>query len=304
MLTEHFRCHPDIAGYCNETSYKDKLEVLTNTSRFSRLPNGRSGLHWEDVSGVCERVNSGGCYCQEEINAVVRIVSELSGNQDLDVTVGVVSPFKAQATRIKDQLEKVIKPKDWNRLNLLVETADGFQGDERDVIIFSICCQPEMPRGSLWFVSQDKNRWNVAVSRAKALLHIVGNLEFSLSSQVHHLKLLAERATRTPRTEEGVSKFESPWERKFFESLREAGLETVPQHPLGGYRMDLAVPDSKLDIEVDGKQFHLDAYGNRKESDLFRDKVITSLGWRVLRFWVYELKEDMEGCVRKVLESR
>jgi len=59
----------------------------------------------------------------------------------------------------------------------LVSTAHGFQGDERDLILFSLCGGPDMPDGAKTFLRENPNLFNVAVSRARAVLHIVGNRE-------------------------------------------------------------------------------------------------------------------------------
>ena len=87
---------------------------------------------------------------------------------------------------------------------------------------------------------------------------------------------------------------------KAFDALTEASIETVPQHPLAGYRLDLAIPDKKIDIEVDGKKYHLDEFGKRKASDIWRDMTVENLGWTVLRFWVHELNDDMDSCVERI----
>jgi very-short-patch-repair endonuclease len=150
----------------------------------------------------------------------------------------------------------------------------------------------------LWFIAQEKNRWNVAVSRAKSLLYIVGNKNFCKDSDIPHVRRLAEHA-EIENSYEG-KEFDSPWEEKLFNALQKAGVETVPQHPIAGYRLDLAIPHMKIDIEVDGVQYHRDEFGNRKSSDLWRDMTIENLGWSVIRFWVYELNENMPGCIKKV----
>src|SRR3546814_2993688 len=51
MLTEHYRCHPEIASYFNEAFYGRRLQALTDVSRL-RVPHGfDAGLHWTDVTG-------------------------------------------------------------------------------------------------------------------------------------------------------------------------------------------------------------------------------------------------------------
>ena len=67
------------------------------------------------------------------------------------------------------------------RTELLVDTAHGFQGDERDVMFFSLCCGPDMPDGSRGFITKDGNLFNVAVTRARAALRMVGNLDWAES---------------------------------------------------------------------------------------------------------------------------
>ena len=98
--------------------------------------------------------------------------------------------------------------------------------------------------------------------------------------------------------------FESPWERALYEALAKAGITPITQYPLCGRRLDMAVITNKLklDVEVDGDTYHRDRDGFRKMSDYWRDHAVTSLGWQVQRFWVYELKENMGGCVERIKE--
>jgi very-short-patch-repair endonuclease len=282
-------------------TYNNTLNVLTDEARLKGDFKGRRGLHWTEVAGSCKREASGGSKCPEEADVVAEIVREIAENKNNKFSLGVVTPFRAQANLIKSKLEKILKPKHWNDLELIVETADGFQGDERDVIIFSIACQPNMHRGSLWFVSQEENRWNVAVSRARALLHVVGNREFCLNSSIVHVRRLAEHSQNKDSGKPDL--FESPWEEKLYDALKSVGIDTVPQHPVAGYRFDLAIPNKMIDIEVDGKKYHLDEYGKRKSSDIWRDMTVENLGWTVLRFWVQELSDDMNACVQKIKKA-
>jgi len=129
-------------------------------------------------------------------------------------------------------------------------------------------------------------------------LHIVGNRDFCLNSNINHVRRLAEHAVQERTADRDP--FDSPWEKKLFDALKKTSIETVPQHPLAGYRLDLAIPDKKIDIEVDGKKYHLDEFGKRKSSDIWRDMTVENLGWTVLRFWVHELNEDMDACVDQI----
>ena len=86
--------------------------------------------------------------------------------------------------------------------------------------------------------------------------------------------------------------------------MQQAGLDPLPQVPVGYRRLDLALrdpalPECRLDIEVDGS-CHRDAGGHRKSDDLWRTLELNAAGWRVIRFWTYELREDLPGCVARV----
>ena len=115
---------------------------------------------------------------------------------------------------------------------------------------------------------------------------------------------------KTPRPKQQRSSpnpsdpFESPWEKKLYLALKEAGIDSVPQYPLIGRRLDLAVvtDNIKIDIEIDGVHYHTKSDGSRKMDDYYRDLQVGSVGWIVKRFWVYELQDDMQSCVQQIKE--
>ena len=107
---------------------------------------------------------------------------------------------------------------------------------------------------------------------------------------------------RPKKTRVSGTLFDSIWEKKLYEALREAGIETQSQYPVMGRRLDLAViqGDLKIDIEIDGVHFHTDNDGNRKLDDIYRDLQVGAAGWKVKRFWVYELRDNMDDCVKQI----
>jgi very-short-patch-repair endonuclease len=97
--------------------------------------------------------------------------------------------------------------------------------------------------------------------------------------------------------------FDSPWEERLFHALEAGGIKCVSQFPVAGRRLDLAWFEPggpRVDIEVDGDRYHRDPNGLRKIDDLWRDHQLRGLGWEVIRFWVYELRENIDGCVERV----
>ena len=66
-------------------------------------------------------------------------------------------------------MKKGLRYEDLDRVHFNVDTSHGFQGDEKDMMIFSLCAGPNMPRGSRAFLRDTGNLFNVAVSRARAV---------------------------------------------------------------------------------------------------------------------------------------
>lgn len=73
--------------------------------------------------------------------------------------------------------------------------------------------------------------------------------------------------------------------------------DIVPQHPVGKYRIDFAIPELKFGIEIDGLAYH-----NGQDSfmkDRSRQREIESQGWRIVRFAAKEVSLDVDKCFRE-----
>lgn len=299
LLRQHYRCHPEIAQYANTAFYRGSLEVVTATDRLRIPPGVRPGLNWTHVAGEVEPAATG-AICREEIAQIIEFLIDLQ-SQRYSGSIGVVTPFKHQMIRLRDAVEAKLSREFVDQTRLLVSTAHGFQGDERDLLLLSLSCGPGMPDGALRFVADGPNLFNVAVTRARAVLNIVGNRDWALESGVFFLQSCARLSLDgAKQLAPAADLFESPWERILAHALEAAGIRTTPQYRIAGRRLDLAVLDPiKLDIEVDGEH-HRTASGGRKDDDCWRDLQMQSLGWKVCRFWVYELRDDLAGCTEKV----
>lgn len=311
LLNEHFRCHPDIAAYFNEAFYGRRLTSVTDTSKL-QIPKGfKPGLHWTHLESVVLAGRSigmaGSVYSDSEAEAIVEKLEELVAIE-FEGSVGIVTFFAPQAKRINELVNNKISSTDLGRLNVKVFTANKFQGDERDVILLSFCLSPGMPSGARNFLLKEKRLLNVAISRARAVCHIFGNKKFAAICGIPHIEILVRRvdSAAVPYMTQIDDRFDSPWEKHLYEALVERGLNPIPQHPVAGRFLDLAIIDDSrtpplhLDIEVDGVAFHTDADGNRLATDLWRDHQLRGLGWSILRFWVYELRDDLEGCLDRI----
>ena len=296
LLTDQFRSAPDIVDYVSRAFYKGRLVAQRTDEEFQPPRDYRPGLHWEDVRGQTGR-EDGGNINRAEAEFILARIRILTEEADFDGSVGVISPFNAQVGLISRLAAAALTEAERDRIRLRVGTVDRWQGGEADVIFFSLVTAAGAPSSATSFLSRERRRINVAVSRARAVAVMVGDLGWARACGIAHISDLADRATR-PR-EQPLRGYDSRWERRMHEALRRRGLEAQPQYPVGSRSLDFALfgDGVRLDLEVDGRTWHIGAGGSRKTADRQRDRELTARGWKVRRFWVHELAADMEGCL-------
>lgn len=296
LLPDQFRSAPDIVDYTSEVFYGGRLRARRSDDSFSPPRDWRPGLRWQDVRGPCGR-EDGGNISRPEAEWIVDELARLAGEGGFDGSVGVISPFNAQVGLIRRLIEGRIPAETRARMKLVIDTVDGWQGGEADVIFLSLAVGPGAAQSAIGFLQKDRRRFNVAVSRARAVAVVVGDLDWAQGCGIAHLEILARRATQPPPGPQRG--FDSLWERRMDTALRARGLDPKPQYPVGRRSLDFALFEGavKLDLEVDGRRWHTGAGGERKTADRLRDRELIGLGWKVRRFWVDELAKDMEACL-------
>lgn len=168
MLKYHYRCVPEIANFCNSLCYGNQMIIQTNPKP-SRLGANLIAIHVEGQ--ISDHVN------KPEIAQVEAVIEELLAagyclnSPNNYNTIGVISPYRRQADALTDRLQAR-----WPKFPLdSLGTVHTFQGGQKSAIIISTRqCQV---KDSLWFINRTPNLLNVAVSRARELLILVGNLD-------------------------------------------------------------------------------------------------------------------------------
>ena len=289
MLKEHFRCLPGIADFFSKNFYRNNLIIRTD-SNAQKIPtcfDAEDSIQWIDIKGTID----------DEIEEAVKVLEKIK-KSGYTGSIGIICPLDFVVSKINEKLQFMNGYKD-----VTVNTAYGFQGGQRDTIIFVMAYTSEIAAGRLWYITDKENNniYNVTVSRAKACLILVGNRNLFRQNANPVLKSLAHY----PLPPEEIDyRFDSKLEEKLFFALKEHGIYTNLQWPVGSYRLDLAYINGtqKIDIEVDGYQYHFTASGNRKRRDIIRDEYVTKCGWKVIRFTGSLVKNDIKSCVEKVRE--
>lgn len=189
---------------------------------------------------------------------------------------------------------------------VIVKNLENIQGDERDVILFSITFSRDaagkLPM-TFGAINRDggERRLNVAVTRARRELKVFSgiraddiDLARSKARGVEHLKAFLDYAVRgaiaLPAQDAGSQgELESPFEEAVAAQLEGRGWQVVPQVGVSGYRIDLGIkhPDHPgvylAGVECDGATYHSAA--TARDRDKVREQVLRGLGWTILRVW-------------------
>jgi len=158
FLETTYRLHPDICGYVSEEFYEGRLRPDPSTG--DRTTPFGTGLRFV-------RVEHGGCRQESEQEAEL-VAGEVERLLAAGVPAGeimVVAPYNAQVNLLRERLPDDVP----------VGTVDKFQGQEADVVLYSMASSSgeDVPRGLEFLLS--RNRLNVAVSRARCLAYLVAS---------------------------------------------------------------------------------------------------------------------------------
>lgn len=164
-----------------DTQYRMSNQIgcmISNLFYNGSLKNGRNediedGLTWITYSPSAawpvsaeessERPN---IYNEDECDIVAALVKDIINESTRDVSIAVIAPYRAQVSYLRKACG--------NYKGVKIDTVDGFQGKECDIVVFSVT----RTCGSYRFLA-DRRRMNVALSRAKDRIIIVGNKEYS-----------------------------------------------------------------------------------------------------------------------------
>ena len=201
MLDTQFRMHPDIADFISETFYEGKIKNGVSAEErnfsFGEFRSAVCLLSTSDQKNRFEKWNEHSCSNPLEAEYVGRVVEDLlaaldegsveGGPSDKPLSLAVITPYANQVDLLHKKLAGCFRNTD--RIVFSAEdiaSVDRFQGDERDVVIASFVRSPDVNSGKrtpkLTFV-HDLKRMNVAFSRARRMLILVGDIKALESSR-------------------------------------------------------------------------------------------------------------------------
>ncbi|WP_197379976.1 DUF3320 domain-containing protein [Mycolicibacterium mengxianglii] len=326
-LNWHYRSrHEDLIAFSNYKFYDGSLVTYPSASD----QGADVGVEFIDAAGTYRR-GGGSDNPIEAAKVAERVLHHFTTRPNL--TLGVVTFSTAQSDAINDAVAKARENRrdldrffdENDRLNaFFVKSLESVQGDERDVILFSIGYGPdEAGKVTTNFGVLNKpkgwRRLNVAITRARQRVEVVasmrsGQIPPSENENVGYLRSYldyAERGTASLALNIGSNGLgpESPFEESVMKTVQDWGYIVEPQVGSAGFRIDLGVRHPALPgmfaigVECDGYQYH--SAPAARDRDRLRDAVLTGLGWRLHRIWGtawYRNRADEEKRLRTAIE--
>lgn len=324
-LSWHYRSrHESLIAFSNHRYYGGGLVTFP-----SPITDDRA-VSFHMVKGRYEK--GGARINQQEAQALVSdLVGRLKrpGFRESGLTIGVVT-FNSEQQRLIEDLLDDERRKDpslepyFSEIELepvFVKNLESVQGDERDIMYFSITYGPDIAGTvSMNFgpLNRDggERRLNVAVTRARHELRVFSSLrgeQMDLSrtkaNGVRDLKHFLEFAELGPRAlaeahHGSHGDFESPFEASVATALGRKGWQVHTQIGASSFRVDLGVvhPDFPgrylAGVECDGATYHRAA--TARDRDKLREQVLRGLGWEIVRIWSTDWWVNPGGTLERV----
>ncbi len=325
-LRWHYRSrHEDLIAFSNHQFYDDTL--ITFPSAIADHDGlGVKLLYVPD--GIYDR--GGRRDNPREAEVVSDLVFE-HFNKYPHKTLGVVTFSIAQMEAVEEAIETRLKDepefehffKEDRLEGFFVKNLENVQGDERDIMLFSVGYgRDKQGQMLLNFGPLNKpggeRRLNVAVTRAREKIIIVTSIKASdidpkatnaLGVQTLHdyLNYAEKEPEASNLTQCQTSKIESLLEKNVAEEIQRMDYNIVPQVGCSGYRIDIGVIDPAnpgcylLGVECDGATYR--ASKSARDRDRLREQVLKQLGWRIHRVWSPAWVARRESEIRRLKEA-
>ena len=300
LLDEHFRSLPPIINYSNKEFYGGRIKVMR------RNDNSKKVL--ETVVVPDGKVDFDATRNLPEIEALVKrlheiVVEDERKNPDNPVSIGIISPFRAQVEQLKISVAKVLSEHMMEKHQIEIGTAHTFQGDERDIILISWAYANNSFPQSLIFL-QKPNLFNVAITRARyQMINFISKDPRELPEGIlrSYLGFVQEyedrfRLSKSDDFDENI--YKNIFEKEVADALRELGHEVTCGVDIAGLSVDLLV-DNKFVIECDGVEDKTPF----KVSNMKKQAIIERSGLKVSRISKREWLYSPKACIDRVINN-
>jgi len=318
ILNEHFRSLPMLAEFTSEQFYKDEnqeglrimtavpdkkalnafadIEVSTKRESNSQINKGEVDKAFEVVTSFARGLP---CELTKEVFSMPHL-------QNKNITVGIVCFIRDQVKYMNEEALKRFTDEEQEKIALMIGTPEEFQGNERDVMIFTPAIDEDQTRSKTHM--EDPKRFNVATSRSRYFTYFIhGKLPTNMLLMQQMLTKMGQGKEDVLEMDMGhlpigwtykKSECESDFELVVADVLEDIRDKEYPdrlalynQVRTCGYRLDFVAYDKiskkAVGIEVDGKHHYLDDGSSYTDEHLERANALKRAGWviKYLPYW-------------------
>ncbi|MFA7658274.1 MAG: AAA domain-containing protein [Candidatus Gastranaerophilaceae bacterium] len=298
LLDEHFRSLPPVINFSNREFYGDRIRIMRRNSdaikvlELIQVPDGK--------------VDSDATRNLPEVEAVVAklqeiIIEDERKNPDNPVSIGIISPFRAQVEQLRTSVARVLSEHMIRKHRIEIGTAHTFQGDERDIILMSWAFANNSFVQSLTFL-QKPNLFNVAITRARfKMINFTSKNPRELPEGLFRSYLnyvqeyeIKQKAIENKELEENF--YKNNFEKEVAQTIRDLGREAQAGVEIAGFSLDLLV-DDKIAIECDGVE------DNKRllMPNMRKQAILERSGFKINRITYREWQYSPQACLDRVL---
>ena len=341
-LTYHYRSkNEELIDFSNYAFYDGKLQIAPNISKNV----GNKPIERIKVNGKwLGRRN------EAEADAVVALLKKLIKNKKNKSSIGIITFNTEQENAIEDAIDEECQKdsafrdafiREQNRrennedTSIFIKNLENVQGDERDIIIFSIgYARNEYGKVVAHFgplsVEGGENRLNVAITRAKEKIYVITSIEPEelvvegtknagpkiFKSYLKYVRAVSNKKNKEtqfildsfkpslPQTQ--ADEVVNQLEYEIKEALVKLGYSVETNLGNTDYKLSLAVYDKTKDRYLLGIECDYAAFKSSDsilERDVYRNKFLESRGWSIMRVWSRDWWMNKEKVINSIVKA-
>ena len=341
-LTYHYRSkNEELINFSNYAFYDGKLQIAPNISK-------------NIGSKPIERIKVNGRWLgrrnDEEAKAVAMLLKKLLKNKKNKSSIGIITFNTEQEYAIEDAIDAECQKdsafrdaflREQNRkednedASIFIKNLENVQGDERDIIIFSIgYARNEYGKVVAHFgplsIEGGENRLNVAITRAKEKIYVITSIEPEellvegtknagpkiFKSYLKYVRAVSNKKPKEvgyildsfkpalPEVKEDVVL--NQLENDIKDELVKLGYSVETNLGNTNYKISLAIYDKELDRYLLGLECDYMAYKSSDsilERDVYRNKFLESRGWTIMRIWSRDWWMNKDRVINNIVKA-
>lgn len=329
QLDWHYRSkHESLIRFSNARFYNNSLVTFPS-------PN--------DMVSKVKLINTNGIYDRNkrntneiEANAVIKEIERRLNSDELSKrSIGVVTFSLAQQELIEDKLDdfwannKELEEKYLKNVNdpdnplepIIVKNLENIQGDERDVILFSVCYGPDS-LGTMYYQfgpvnkSGGEKRLNVAFSRARYEMIIFTSFDPAILSKMNSnskgalelynfLKYAKNGGNSLPINNNTLEEMPVGIERNVANDLEKLGYKAIVDVGKSSFRVDIGIIDpnnpNRYILGVICDSYSYERASTSRDRNIIEPTTLKILGWNLIRIWSFDYLDDPKLVVSNIV---